>query len=190
MPRSYPITGGKSGGKNHGNRNNFSKHGRLERWDRLGVWSQSVGESVKLILQSGRPYGTDTPRQRRGHARVRAAIQRSKAPLKELNARHGLIRRRSPTGLSGPSYIMRGWARKRRDRPCLQPRKRLWSTLFESTPCCPWTTAYTPCRRRAPSAIRRSGAISPRNSQSGYASDTTWPAARKGASCQGERVRK
>ena len=34
-----------------------------------GVWSRSVGESVKLILHSGRPYGTDTPRQRHDHAR-------------------------------------------------------------------------------------------------------------------------
>jgi|KBSMisStaDraftv2_1062788.scaffolds.fasta_scaffold3579801_1 hypothetical protein len=33
----------------------------------LGVWSRSVGESVKLILQSGRPYGTDTHQQLREH---------------------------------------------------------------------------------------------------------------------------
>src|SRR6478736_920965 len=38
-------------------------------FQRLGVWSRSVGESVKLILHSGRPYGTDTPRQRHDHAR-------------------------------------------------------------------------------------------------------------------------
>jgi len=51
----------------------------------LGVWSRSVGESVKLILHSGRPYGTDTPRQRHDHARGP-----SWAPLKELAARQGL----------------------------------------------------------------------------------------------------
>lgn len=31
--------------------------------------SRSVGESAKLILHFGRPYGTDTPRQRHDHVR-------------------------------------------------------------------------------------------------------------------------
>ncbi len=46
--------------------------GRRNTWhphrDRLGVWSQSVGESVKLPLHSEISYGTDTPRQRHDHA--------------------------------------------------------------------------------------------------------------------------
>lgn len=35
----------------------------------LGVWSRSVGESVKMLLHSGRSYGTDTSRQRHDHVR-------------------------------------------------------------------------------------------------------------------------
>ena len=35
----------------------------------LGVQSRSVVESVMLIPHSGRPYGTDTSRQRQDHAR-------------------------------------------------------------------------------------------------------------------------
>jgi hypothetical protein len=43
--------------------------GRATKLERLGVWSRSVGESVKLILHSGRSYGSDTPWQRHDHAR-------------------------------------------------------------------------------------------------------------------------
>src|SRR6188472_2944820 len=47
-----------------------------------------------LILHSGRSYGSDTPWQLHGSATtthaIRAAIQRSKAPLKELAIQHGL----------------------------------------------------------------------------------------------------
>src|SRR5262249_33101874 len=35
----------------------------------LGVQSRSVMESAMLILYSGRPYGTDSSRQRQDHAR-------------------------------------------------------------------------------------------------------------------------
>src|SRR6516165_6792566 len=36
---------------------------------RLGVQSRSVVESAMLMLHSGRPYGTDSSRQRQDHAR-------------------------------------------------------------------------------------------------------------------------
>ena len=35
----------------------------------LGVQSRSVVESAMLMLHSGRPYGTDSSRQRQDHAR-------------------------------------------------------------------------------------------------------------------------
>jgi hypothetical protein len=49
-----------------------------------------MGKSAKLILHSGRGYGTNISRQRHDHARHPSAIQRSKAPLKDLAAQHGL----------------------------------------------------------------------------------------------------
>jgi hypothetical protein len=49
-----------------------------------------VGESAKLIPHSGRVYGPGTSRLRPTTHAVRTAIQRSKAPLKELAARYGL----------------------------------------------------------------------------------------------------
>jgi hypothetical protein len=41
---------------------------RKFRWD-LTVQSRSVVESAMLMLHSGRPYGTDSSRQRQDHAR-------------------------------------------------------------------------------------------------------------------------
>ena len=40
---------------------------------------------------------------------IRTAIQRSKAPLKELATRYGLNQRRSPSGVSAPSRTMLAW---------------------------------------------------------------------------------
>ena len=56
----------------------------------LGVWSRSVGESAMLILHFGGRYRPDTSRQRHDYATIRAAMQRSEAPLKELAMRYGL----------------------------------------------------------------------------------------------------
>jgi len=55
------------------------------------VQSRSVVESAMLMLHSGRPYGTDSSRQRQDHEHaVRAAIQRSKASIQELASRYDL----------------------------------------------------------------------------------------------------
>ena len=43
---------------------------------------------------------------------VRAAIQRSKAPLKELAARYGLNQKTVAKWLNGPSFTMPRWGRK------------------------------------------------------------------------------
>ena len=63
-----------------------SHHGRRNG---LGVWSRSVGESVKLIRHSGRDYGTDTSRQRHDHARhpscdtaIEGSAQRARRPAR------------------------------------------------------------------------------------------------------------
>ena len=42
---------------------------------------------------------------------VRTAIQRSKAPLKELAARYGLNPRQSPSGVNEPSSTMPQWGK-------------------------------------------------------------------------------
>jgi hypothetical protein len=47
-------------------------------------------ESAMLILHSGRPYGTDSSRQRQDHARRPSCYQRSKASIQELASRYDL----------------------------------------------------------------------------------------------------
>src|SRR6266487_3611917 len=46
-----------------------TKSDRMAYHTVLGVQSRSVMESAMLILHSGRPYGTDSSRQRQDHAR-------------------------------------------------------------------------------------------------------------------------
>src|SRR3989344_2891403 len=59
----------------------------------LGVWSPVCGGLSLLSAHTGRSHGPGTPRQRHTTHAIRAAIQRSKAPLKELAARYGLNRK-------------------------------------------------------------------------------------------------
>ena len=56
----------------------------------LGVWSRSVGESVKLIPHSRRHFGQVLHGSATSTHAIRTAIQRSNAPLKELAAQYGL----------------------------------------------------------------------------------------------------
>jgi hypothetical protein len=84
-----------------------------------------------LILHSGRQYGPVLHGSATTTHAIRAAIQRSKAPLKDLAARYGLTRRRSRNGVSAlvsrfgeASFLLPRLPRLtlRRERPRL-PRK-------------------------------------------------------------------
>src|SRR5215470_14103832 len=53
----------------HSHASRWRRAGLIERIWALGVQSRSVMESAMLILHCGRPYGTDSSRQRQDHAR-------------------------------------------------------------------------------------------------------------------------
>src|SRR5260370_39084952 len=77
----------------------FSHRGRVA----LGVQSRSVVESAMLMLHSGRPYGTDSSRQRKDHARrpsCYTAIEGFDPSLSGANALWALCARRAGSGIA------------------------------------------------------------------------------------------
>ena len=80
---------------------------------------------------------------------VRTAIQRSKAPLKELAARYGLNHKTVAKWRKRAFVNDAPMGPKRRTRQCYRLRRKRSSSPSASIHCCRWTTASTPCRRRS-----------------------------------------
>jgi hypothetical protein len=79
---------------------------------------------------------------------IRAAIQRSKAPLKDLAARYGLNQKTVAKWRSAPSSMMFRLVPKPLVRLSCRQRKRRSLSPSASTRFCHWMTAFTPCRQR------------------------------------------
>ena len=78
---------------------------------------------------------------------VRAAIQRSKAPLKELAARHGLNQKTVAKWRKRAFIHDAPMGPKPRARRSCRRKKRPSSSPSASIHCCRWTTVSMPCRR-------------------------------------------
>ena len=80
---------------------------------------------------------------------VRRAIQNSQESLRALANRYGINPKTVAKWRNRFSAADLPTGPKEPDRQFCQSRKRGSSSRFASTPCCPWMTASTPCRRRS-----------------------------------------
>jgi len=105
------------------------------------VQSRSVVDSAMLMLHSGRPYGTDSSRQRQDHARrpscytaIRPCIECSSATRSagflRSKARRGARRRSSGTRSATSTSISLKCALKKANFPCLS---RLTAVICQRT---------------------------------------------------------
>ena len=117
----------------------------LSRW-LLDVSSRILmGHSYRVIRRMR--YGTGSSWERHNDKAVRRAIQHSQASLRALAKRYGINQKTVAKWKGRTSVADAPTGPKEPDRRSCPSRKRRWSSLSESIPCCRSTTASTPCSR-------------------------------------------